>query len=106
MSGRAKAIWRQSGKSNLAPICNSGQIILSGKNNFQSGNDQSGRLTLGFLVPDWTQSSKALKRKIANSNLGQSGQLGQIEADLARLLWLGQQLSNIQNSCWVRTHLP
>ena len=61
-------------------------------NNCQSGNGQSGKLSIGFLVPDWTQSGKTLKRQIANSNLGQSGNLGQIETNLARLLWLGQFL--------------
>jgi len=43
-------------------------------------------------VLDGTQSGKTLERQIANSNLGQSGNLGQIATDLARLLRLGQDL--------------
>jgi len=79
-------IWQIKSGTNLEfkPIC------LFGKNSFQSWNDRSGKLTLEFLVPDWTQSGKTHKHQIANSNLGQSGNLGQIATNLARLLWLGQ----------------
>jgi len=60
--------------------------VKLGKNNFQSGSDQSGKLSMEFLVPDWTQCGKMLKRQIANSSLGQSGNLGQIATNPASLL--------------------
>jgi len=69
-SGRAKVIWRQSGKSNLAPVWNSGQSGAGQQKNFQFVNDQSGKLALGLLVPEGTQSAKTLKDQIANCNMG------------------------------------
>ena len=94
--GQAKAIWRQSGKSNLEFW----PIWLWGKN-----NSQSGKLTRGFLVLDWIQSGKTLKCQIAHSNLGQSGNLGQIAANLARLLWLGQFNRNeVHTPIWTKLH--
>ncbi len=62
----ASPVWHQSG-------IHANQAL--GKR-ITSNSAQSGKLILGCPVPGWTQSGKALKRQITNSNLGQSNNQG------------------------------
>lgn len=95
-SNLASPIWQAQSGTNLEFR----PIWFLGSNHFQSGNDQSRELTLGVLAPDWTQAGETVKHQIYNSNVGQSANLGQIETNLARLLWLGQSCCLV--SCYAR----
>jgi len=65
-------MWRPSGKSNLAPIWNSGQSGIHWKFKPHLGMTNLAGVALCFRLPDWSQFGGIVQRQAANAKLSQT----------------------------------